>query len=99
LRILQHIRDEVHNHAVRYHRQVRSRAALGSVLEEIPGIGPARRRALLSVLGSADAVADATVDQLAAIPGIGPDIARKLHAALHPAPQDAAPPPIEPAGP
>jgi len=99
LRILQHIRDEVHNHAVRYHRQVRSRATLGSVLEEIPGIGPARRKALLRVLGSADAVADATVEQLAAIPGIGPDIARKLHAALHPPVDDVATLAIEPAGP
>jgi excinuclease ABC subunit C len=84
LRILQHLRDEVHRHAVRYHRQVRNRETLGSVLEEIPGIGPARRKSLLRVLGSADRVADASVDELAAIPGIGPDIARRLHEAFHP---------------
>jgi excinuclease ABC subunit C len=91
LRILQHVRDEVHRHAVRYHRQVRNRETLGSVLEAIPGIGPARRKALLRVLGSADRVADASVDELAAIPGIGPDIARRLHEAFHPSPEVTAP--------
>lgn len=83
LRILQHVRDEVHAHAVRYHRQVRSRETLGSVLEELPGVGPARRRALLQVLGSADAVADADVDTLASVPGIGRSLAEQIHAAFH----------------
>lgn len=84
LRILQHVRDEVHRHAVRYHRQVRDRDLLASVLEEIPGIGPARRKALLTALGSADAVADASVEMLARIGGIGPALAEQIHAALHP---------------
>lgn len=84
LRILQHIRDEVHRHAIRYHRQVRSRTTLASVLEEIPGIGPARRKALLSSLGSAEAVADASVAELSEVPGIGPELARTLFEALHP---------------
>jgi excinuclease ABC subunit C len=85
LRILQHIRDEVHNHAVRYHRQVRSRQALGSLLEEIPGVGPARRKALLTALGSAEGVADAPVEALAAVAGIGRALAEVIHAALNPA--------------
>lgn len=84
LRILQHVRDEVHRHAVRYHRQVRNKQALGSLLEEIPGVGPARRRALLTALGSAEAVADAPVEALAAVAGIGPELARTIHAALNP---------------
>jgi excinuclease ABC subunit C len=84
LRILQHVRDEVHRHAVRYHRQVRSRQALGSLLEEIPGVGPARRKALLTALGSAEAVADAPVEVLAEVAGIGPELARAIHAALNP---------------
>jgi excinuclease ABC subunit C len=84
LRILQHIRDEVHNHAIRYHRQVRRRNTLASVLEEIPGVGPARRKALLQALGSAEAVADASEDQLASVSGIGPELARTIHQTLNP---------------
>ncbi len=84
LRILQHIRDEVHDAAVRYHRQVRSKEAVTSVLEEIPGVGPARRTALLAHLGSAEAVLDATTEQLAAVPGIGPALAEQIFGVLHP---------------
>jgi excinuclease ABC subunit C len=85
LRILQHVRDEVHRHAVRYHRQVRNRETLSSVLEEIPGVGPARRKALLRELGSVESVADASVEVLAGVSGIGPELARTIHEALHPA--------------
>lgn len=84
LRILQHARDEVHRHAVRYHRQVRSRTTLVSALEGIPGVGPARRKALLRALGSAEAVADATVERLAAVEGIGEALAKQIYEALHP---------------
>ncbi|MCB9671844.1 MAG: excinuclease ABC subunit UvrC [Alphaproteobacteria bacterium] len=84
LRILQHIRDEAHRTAVRYQRKVRGQADLTSVLEGIPGIGKARRNALLRALGSAEAVADATVEQLEAVEGVGPALARTLYDALHP---------------
>jgi excinuclease ABC subunit C len=83
LRILQHLRDEVHDHAIRYHRKVRSEERLTSVLEEIPGVGPARRRALLTALGSAESVADADEATLAAVPGIGPAVARAIREALN----------------
>ena len=86
LRILQHIRDEVHDTAVRYHRKVRQQANLGSVLEEIPGVGEKRRRALLAHLGSADGVADATVEQLAEVPGIGRALAEHIYGLFHPNP-------------
>ena len=92
LRLLQLVRDEVHAHAVRYHRQVRGRTALVSALEAIPGVGPTRRRALLTALGSARAVADADIDTIAAVPGIGPAMAEAIHLALNP---DIAPPPID----
>jgi len=83
LRILQHVRDEVHNAAVRYHRQVRRKDALGSVLTELPGVGPARQRALLTHLGSATAVLGATPDELSQVPGIGPALAMRIHGLLH----------------
>ena len=84
LRLVQHLRDEVHRHAVTYHRKVRRKNTLLSVLEEIPGVGPARRKALLKSLGSAAAVVDASEDQLAEVPGIGPGLAAHIYAALHP---------------
>ena len=78
LRILQHIRDEAHRTAVRYQRKVRGKANLTSVLEGIPGVGKARRNALLKALGSAEAVADADVETLAAVPGIGPKLGEHI---------------------
>jgi excinuclease ABC subunit C len=100
LRILQHIRDEVHRHAVRYHRQVRDRATLGSLLEEIPGVGPSRRNALLSAFGSANGVADAPEEALAAVKGIGPELARVIHATFNGEPlgESAATSPSPPPG-
>jgi excinuclease ABC subunit C len=82
LRLLQRVRDEAHRHAVGYQRKVRNRETLTSVLDGIPGVGPARRRALLQVLGSAAAVADADVDVLAAVPGIGRAMAERIRTAL-----------------
>lgn len=84
LRLLQHLRDEVHDTAIRYHRKVRRKNTLSSVLEAIPGVGPTRRKALLSHLGSAEGVLNASADDLAAVPGLGPVIAAQIHAALHP---------------
>ncbi len=82
LRILQLARNEVHKHAVTYHRQVRNRDTLLSVLESIPGVGPKRRKLLLQTLGSAQAVMDADEGTLAEIPGIGPALAKVIRAAL-----------------
>lgn len=82
LRLLQHLRDETHDHAVGYQRQVRRKATLSSALEEIPGVGPARRRALLRELGSLKGVMAADVDALAAVSGIGPELAARIRQAL-----------------
>lgn len=79
LHLLQRVRDEAHRHAIRYHRKVRSKNTITSVLEAIPGVGPARRKALLKHLGSASAVLDASIEQLAEVPGIGPELARDIH--------------------
>lgn len=83
LRILQLARDQVHDHAVRYHRKVRSKEAVGSILDEVPGVGPARRTALLRHLGSAEAVFAADEATLASVPGVGEAFAKRLWKALH----------------
>ncbi|RKO65811.1 excinuclease ABC subunit UvrC [Desulfofundulus salinus] len=70
LHLLQHLRDEAHRFAVTYHRQLRTRRNLKSLLDEIEGIGPVRRRALLKAFPSLDDMARATVEELAAVPGM-----------------------------
>jgi excinuclease ABC subunit C len=84
LRLLQHLRDESHATAVRYHRKVRGKRTLESALEALPGVGPARRTALLCHFGSAHGVAEASLAELAAAPGVGPTLAARIHTALHP---------------
>jgi len=87
LYLVQRIRDEAHRFAITYQRQRRSRAVRGSVLEDIPGVGPARRKALLKHFGSVKAIRQATVDELVAVPGVSLTIAtavrRHLEAEEH----------------
>lgn len=68
LLLLRRLRDEAHRFAVSYHRKVRGKRAHGSVLDEIPGIGPRRRRMLLRTFGSVEAIRRATVEEIAAVP-------------------------------
>jgi len=70
LLLLQRVRDESHRFAIEFQRALRNRASLTSVLQEIPGIGPAKRRALLKHLGSLRAVREADLTVLAAVPGL-----------------------------
>jgi excinuclease ABC subunit C len=70
LLLLQSVRDEAHRFAIEFQRELRSKRNLASVLEELPGIGPGKRRALLRQLGSLRAVREANPEQLAAVPGI-----------------------------
>jgi excinuclease ABC subunit C len=81
--VLQHVRDEAHRFAVTYHRQKREKRALRSPLDEVPGVGPARKKALLKRFGSLTRLRAATVDELAATPGVGPEVAAAVHAYLH----------------
>jgi excinuclease ABC subunit C len=78
LYLLQRIRDEAHRFAVEYHRKLRSKSAVASLLEDIPSIGPRRRQALLQQFGSVEAVAEAGVEDLAAVPGMTRQSAEKL---------------------
>jgi len=81
--VLQHIRDEAHRFAVTYHRQKRSKRAMASPLDEVPGIGPARKRALLKRFGSLARLARASLEEIAETPGVGPEMARAVHERLH----------------
>jgi excinuclease ABC subunit C len=81
--VLQHIRDEAHRFAVTYHRLKRSKRALRSILDEIPGVGETRKKALLRRFGSLTRLRQATVEEIAAAPGFGPALARTVHDRLH----------------
>jgi excinuclease ABC subunit C len=68
--LVQRVRDEAHRFAIAHHRTRRRRAGVASQLDSIPGVGPVRRRALLKAFGSLDGIRAASVEQLAAVPGI-----------------------------
>jgi excinuclease ABC subunit C len=85
--VLQHIRDEAHRTAVAYHRSLREKRALRSPLDDIPGVGPTRKKALLKRFGSLTKLRNASIDEIAATPGVGPAMAASVHEHLH-APAD-----------
>jgi excinuclease ABC subunit C len=78
LYLVQRIRDEAHRVAVSYHRSVRRKQSTASVLEQVPGIGPRRRQALLRAFGSIDGIRGASLEELTSVPGITPAIAQTL---------------------
>ena len=80
LQLLQRIRDEAHRFALGFHRQRRDAKARGSILDELSGIGPVRRRALLRHFGSAERLLEATQEELEGVPG---KTARAVYAQLH----------------
>lgn len=82
LHVIQHIRDESHDHAISGHRQRRAKVKKTSALEHIEGIGPKRRQALLKYMGGLQPLLEATVDEIAKIPGISQSLAEKIHNAL-----------------
>ena len=75
LLLLARLRDEAHRFAITYHRRRRKAATLKSALDDIPGLGPARRNALLTTLGSVEGVRRASEEALAEVPGVGPRLA------------------------
>jgi excinuclease ABC subunit C len=81
--VLQHIRDEAHRFAITFHRRRREKRALASPLDEIPGIGAARKRALLKRFGSLAKIRRAEPHELAATPGVGPRLADEIHRRLN----------------
>ncbi len=80
--LLQRIRDEAHRFAVTYHQKVRSRRAVRSVLDDVEGIGPARKKALLRRFGSVQGIRAATEEEVAGVAGVGPALAERIKQAV-----------------
>jgi excinuclease ABC subunit C len=90
--LLQRIRDEAHRFAITFHRQKRGKSMTASALDEVPGLGPAKRKALLKHFGSVKKIRAATVEELVQVPGVGPALAETIRTSL--AADDAAAPAV-----
>ena len=82
LYLVQRLRDEAHRFAITYHRKLRDKRTVRSAFDDLPGVGPKRKRELLKVFGSIKRVRDAPVEQIAAVPSIGPALAARIKATL-----------------
>jgi len=82
LHLLQRIRDEAHRFAIEYHRTLRSKKMVGSVLDDIPGLGAEKKKALLKTFGTIKAVKAAGIEELQQAPGIGPRLAQTIYGHL-----------------
>jgi excinuclease ABC subunit C len=82
LQLLQRIRDEAHRFALGFHRTRRDAKAKESILDALPGVGPARRRALIQHFGSPERLLEATSEELEGVPGVPAKVGREIHAAL-----------------
>jgi excinuclease ABC subunit C len=80
--LVQRIRDEAHRFAITYHRVVRGKKSLHSALDDVPGVGPKRKRELLRAFGSVRGIKAATIDEIAAVPGMTRRSADALKAQL-----------------
>jgi excinuclease ABC subunit C len=83
LQLLQRVRDDAHRFALGFHRQRRDAKAKESIFDTLPGVGPARRRALLRHFGSAERFLAATEEELEGVPGMPAKTARAIYAQLH----------------
>ena len=82
-KLITRVQDEAHRFAIEYHRSLRTKAQVHSVLDEIPGIGEKRRRALMKAFASIDDLKRADVEEIAALPEIPENVARGIYEYLH----------------
>jgi excinuclease ABC subunit C len=78
-RLITRIQDEAHRFAIEYHRSLRSKEQVHSILDDIPGIGPARRKSLMRTFQSLEAIREASVEELAKAPSMNEASARRVH--------------------
>jgi len=83
MHLLQRVRDEAHRFASTYHRKLRSTEMTRSVLDELPGVGPTRKKKILEHFGTPEAFLGASLEELEAVPGLPGRVAREVHARLH----------------
>jgi excinuclease ABC subunit C len=83
LQMLQRVRDEAHRFAIDFHRGRREKAMTRSILDDLPGVGPARKRLLLKHFGTPERFVTASREELEAVPGLPGKLAREIHAHLH----------------
>ncbi len=83
LYLVKRVRDEAHRFAIEYHRELRGRAMSASVLDDVPGVGPKRKKAILAKFGSLKKLRAASIEDIAAISGVGRDVAEAVVEALH----------------
>jgi excinuclease ABC subunit C len=83
LQLLQRIRDEAHRFALGFHRQRRDKESRESILDALPGVGPARKRALMRHFGSPERLLAASAEELEGVPGVPAKTGRQIYAALH----------------
>jgi excinuclease ABC subunit C len=83
LQLLQRVRDEAHRFAIEFHRGRRDKAMTRSVLDDLPGIGPARKRLILKHFGSPERFLAASRDELEGVPGLPAKVAREIHGHVH----------------
>ena len=89
--LITRVQDEAHRFAIEYHRSLRGKKSIQSILDEIPGIGEARRKALMRAFGSLEAVRDAEVEDLAALDGMNQRAAQSVYDFFHKNPEQATP--------
>ena len=82
LHLVKHVRDEAHRFAITFHRELRDKGMVASILDDVPGLGPKRRKQLLKHFGSVKRMREASLEEIEAVPGIPKQVAEDLYAVI-----------------